>query len=480
MNLHNFGAVVRDGLRLSLLLPPRSTPLDRGLGTFLLLSLLTAAMGAYWQWLLVEPPRLFSAAGLQTEATKLLLVLIVAAVLCALCARRALFWTVAGWLQASALLPALVTIAVCGIGGIDAAFSPWTWGGLALWAFAIMLRLAWFLAGAKALRSIAAAGLAFGLSMLPWFTLLDSMWLWETDWEAQYAESSEVPYDDGALMAPEATMYAQPERLAAAIDGLLPQRPDTIDMYALAFGGDASQGVFRNEIEYVEQLFATRFDARGRVLALLNHRDSAETRPLATATNLERGLLALGQRMDPAQDILFVYLTSHGSEDHELYVNQPPLPLDQLTPQRLREALDASGIRWRVLVVSACYSGGFIDALRDPQTLIITAARADRPSFGCEPDSEITWFGQAFMVEALNQTTDLRAAFELASAAIAQREKAQEFDPSEPQWDAGAQVLGQLQHWREGLATGPAVSFVPKRSDAETTADNEKATSAAK
>ena len=57
-------------------------------------------------------------------------------------------------------------------------------------------------------------------------------------------------------------------------------------------------------------------------------------------------------------------LTSHGSEDHEFYINQPPLPLDPLTPQRLRVALDASGIRWRVIVVSACYSGGYIEALR--------------------------------------------------------------------------------------------------------------------
>lgn len=269
-------------------------------------------------------------------------------------------------------------------------------------------------------------------------------------------------------------MYAQPERLAAAIDAVLPQRPERIDMYALAFGGDAGQDVFRNEVEYVEQLFARRFDARGRVLALLNHRDSAGTRPLATATNLERGLIALARRMDPAQDILFLYLTSHGSPGHELYVNQPPLPLDQLTPQRLRSALDASGIRWRVLVVSACYSGGFIDALRDPQTLIVTAARADRSSFGCEPESEITWFGHAFMAEAMNETTDLRAAFDLASATIAQREKAEEFDPSEPQWDAGERILAHLQRWREGFEAGAPVPFAPSGVERADAGGNEK------
>lgn len=475
MNLRNADAVLRDGVRLSLLLAPRRTPLDRGLGTFLLLCLLTTVIAAVWQWLLIEPPRLFNSAGLQAKSAESLLTLSAAALLCAVCRRRALFWTVAGWLEASALLPALATAAVCVIGGWEAVFSPWTWGGLLLWGGAIMLRLAWFLSTGKAWRSLAAAALAFGINVLPWYTVLDNAWLWGTDWEAKFAANPDVSRDIGELAEPETTMYAQPARLSAAIDSVLPQRPGTIDMYALAFGGDAGQDVFRNEVEYVEQLFAQRFDARGRVLALLNHPDSATTRPLATATNLERSLLALGQRMDPAQDILFLYLTSHGSPEHELYVNQPPLPLDQLTPQRLRAALDASGIRWRVLVVSACYSGGFIEALRDPQTLIITAARADRSSFGCEPESEITWFGHAFMAEAMNQTTDLRAAFDLATATIAQREKDEEFDPSEPQWDAGEQVLGQLQRWREGFEAGAPVPFAPSRDEVADASINEKA-----
>ena len=480
MNLRNVGAVLRDGVRLSLLLGPRRTPLDRGLGTFLLLCLLTAIIAAVWQWMLIEPPRLFNSAGFQARSVGALLTLIAATLLCAICRRRALFWTVAGWLEASSVLPALVTVAVCALGGWEAVFSPWTWGGLLLWGGAIMLRLAWFLTGGKAWRSLAATTLAFGISVLPWYTVLDNAWLWDTDWQAKFAANPDMGDDNGELAEPEATMYGQPERLAAAIESVLPQRPDTIDMYAIAFGGDAGQDVFRNEVEFVEQLFARRFDARGRVLALLNHPGSAATRPLATATNLERSLIALGQRMDPAQDILFLYLTSHGSPEHELYVNQPPLPLDQLTPQRLRHALDASGIRWRVLVVSACYSGGFIDALRDPQTLVITAARADRSSFGCEPESEITWFGHAFMAEAMNQTTDLRAAFELARATIAQREKAEEFDPSEPQWDAGDRILGQLQRWREGFEAGAPVPFAPSDAEAIDASANEKADRAKK
>src|SRR5204862_49693 len=79
-----------------------------------------------------------------------------------------------------------------------------------------------------------------------------------------------------------------------------------------------------------------------------------------------------------------------------------------------RAALAGSGIRHRVAVVSACYAGGFIPALRAAHTMVIAAARADRASFGCGAESEITYFGHAFLVDALNQTEDFNAAFGLA------------------------------------------------------------------
>lgn len=455
-------SVLDGGLRLSLLLAPRRTPLDCGVGTFLFTSLLLAAVGLAWEWRLFDPPRTLNGFGLQTWAMRAMLALAASALLCALCDRRALFWTVAGWLQASMLLPTVLLACVGLAGGWEALLSPWVWGAAMAWTFAILLRLAWFLTRSRVGRGLAAP-LAAAVLLLPWL-VLQSQLLWTTDWQAlsedtsQFGDGSGEP---GELADPEAAMYALGTRLDAAAAALAPQRPGTVDMYVLAFGGDAGEDVFRNEVEYIERLFPQRFDAAGRVLGLLNHPDSVATRPLATATNLERGLVAIGERIDAAEDIVFVYLTSHGSEDHELYVNQPPLPFDQITPLRLRAALDASGIRWRVVVVSACFSGGFIEALRDPQTLVITAARADRTSFGCGSESDITWFGNAFVAEALNRTADLRAAFDLAAAAIAEREAAEEFDPSEPQWDAGERILAQLDRWRAGFTPGAALPFVP-------------------
>ena len=57
-----------------------------------------------------------------------------------------------------------------------------------------------------------------------------------------------------------------------------------------------------------------------------------------------------------------------------LEVSLPPLELAPLTAPALRSLLDDAGIKWRIIVVSACYSGGFVDALQDDNTLIVTAA----------------------------------------------------------------------------------------------------------
>src|SRR3546814_18531152 len=109
--------------------------------------------------------------------------------------------------------------------------------------------------------------------------------------------------------------------------------------------------------------------------------------------------------MDRDEDLLLLYLTMHGTEDHELAVTFPPLLEEWITPPQLRAVLDDAGIRNRVVVISACYSGGFLPDLRDARTLVITAARADRASFGCGNESAATWFGRAWLVAGLNPGT---------------------------------------------------------------------------
>ena len=119
--------------------------------------------------------------------------------------------------------------------------------------------------------------------------------------------------------------------------------------------------------------------------------------------------------------------------------DQPPLSLVELSPPGLRQLLDDAGIKWRIIVVSACYSGGFIEPLQDEYTLIVTAARADRKSFGCGNDSDSTFFGEAFFQKGMATADSLAAAFDAAKVRVGEREQAGGFSPpSEPQWWVGS------------------------------------------
>jgi hypothetical protein len=251
----------------------------------------------------------------------------------------------------------------------------------------------------------------------------------------------------------------QPEILARAADALQPQRPGHVDLFAVGFAGDGTERVFRNEVEYFARLMSTRFDAEGHALSLVNSSKRSDSVPMATLDNLREALRRVAARMDTHEDVLVLFLTSHGTEEHELVVERPPLQLKQIRPRDLRAALDDAGIRWRVVVVSACYSGGFVDALRDPRTLVITAARQDRTSFGCGSESRITWFGDAFLVHALNETTNFQLAFVQARGLIRDWERRDDETPSEPQIAAGSEIGPKLVAWQQTAKPGAPVPF---------------------
>ncbi len=253
----------------------------------------------------------------------------------------------------------------------------------------------------------------------------------------------------------------QQSLLEQALAALAPQRPDRADLYVLGFAGDGHEDVFRNEVAYLKLLFEQRFDARGQVLTLVNHADSLGDAPLPLATldNLRIALSRIGTIMDPGQDLLLLFITSHGSADHEIQLQLYPVVEATIRPEQLRAALDDAGIRNRIVVVSACYAGGFVPALRSPDSLIVAAAREDRPSFGCGADAAATYFGRAWLVEGLNRTSDLVAAYDLATRRIADRERQDEYPASLPQIDIGANIAQRLHDWEHGINIGPPVPY---------------------
>ena len=80
-----------------------------------------------------------------------------------------------------------------------------------------------------------------------------------------------------------------------------------------------------------------------------------------------------------------------------------------------------------------------------PNTLVITAARADRVSFGCSEEGDFTYFGRALFAETLQQTRDIVETFTQAQARVAEREQADHYQALEPQRGAPEQIV---EHWR--------------------------------
>ena len=254
--------------------------------------------------------------------------------------------------------------------------------------------------------------------------------------------------------ASEQVLAAQPQLLYDALTELEDERPGQIDLYFVGFAPYAGEDVFRKDIEVARELFDDRFDTVGRSVVLINNPKTVLEKPLATVSNLRLTLAEIGQAIDRDDDVVMLYLTSHGSSDHRLTIDFPPLELEQLSPAALRKILDDSGIKWRIIVVSACYSGGFIEPLKDENTLVITAAAADRTSFGCGSASEATYFGDALFQHALRFEDSFIKAFEQARERIAARERAEHRSPpSNPQLSVGSAMEEKLKKLEGALRT---------------------------
>lgn len=474
-------ATLWNGLRAVALRAPRINPVEIGPGVFLALILVYIGVAIALATIEVARPWTFIPFGLTTVLTDSLLTLAAAWVLVRAMQRDGIVWGVASLLLAATIATSVVVHWPLGWAEAALAHQQHLIAALLIeivsrgWWLGVLIAVAHWLAPRQKIRAVVAGLLAYAVSAAIWWWV-PAMPLLTTAHVTTPAPvtttAPESPDDDGDdETEPEGTtpsfdaeqvIYNQQNLLDEAEAKLKPQTPGVVDLYVIAFAGDANEGVFHNEAEYVEKLFGERFGAEGRVLVLENNAATVDTRPLATLTNLSWALDDVAKKMDPAEDVLLLYVTTHGSHDHQLLVDLDPLPLDQIGPDDLADALKTKpGIRWKVLVVNACYSGGFVDVLRDDSTMVITSARADRTSFGCGVDSDITYFGKAFLAEALNNTTSIPEAFAQAKKSVAEWETADKEEHSEPQIASTRSIEAKLETWRRRLKPGPAVPFAP-------------------
>lgn len=316
------------------------------------------------------------------------------------------------------------------------------WGALLVWNTLVVLHILGLLNTAGAWRHAQAFGLYLLIYIFPMLLFIGGPQFW---YRAPTKPRHADPWAVYRRIDGEALMYAQPHRLDAVLDRLRPHREGSTDLYFVGFAGYARQNVFRKEVEFTRHLFDTRFNTRGRSLMLINNLKTRHSIPLATATNLKAALKGIGKIMNRKRDVLVLFMTSHGAErPPELDVDFWPLDLDQITPLRLRQDLNAAGIKWRILIVSSCYSGGFVKPLETPYTLIVTAAAADRTSFGCANDRNFTYFGEAFVRDQLSHTYSFIDAYRKAATEIHRRELREHLRASRPQLFVGAAMRPEL------------------------------------
>lgn len=340
---------------------------------------------------------------------------------------------------------ALFPVAICTVFGFGAVVNPLAW----LWYAGLERELSqrdWYLAvGLQLLPGIVALALAMRRRGhrppswgLPVLGLLAAQWFVITVVPPEPLFYAEAAGDDYVDLDIEALYDAQGGLMQAQIDALAPQRPGVPETYALLLGGAAHQSVFRSEVEKAGPILDAALGSKGRRLALVNSDAGPFDYPMANRANLRRGLNALAERMGP-EDLAFLYLTSHGGKD-VLSLSFWRAQTRDLTAAEFAEMLEESGIGPVVIVLSACHSGSFLDEIAGPDRLVITAAAADRTSFGCADGRDWTEFGQSFFDRALRAEHDPRRAFALAIRDVANKELWGLRRPSRPQIAEGARI----------------------------------------
>jgi hypothetical protein len=428
---------LRQSLRLLTLRSVDNTALTGSAASIILPTLLALLLWAGFNWLNNQPEPQFFPYGLPPLAWYVLAAVLAATTL-TLLSRPALTFA-----RACALVALLAPVLVIGQFLIGR-FVPERWtelamAGLALYAASYCLVGLRSITGSKQIVATA-GGIAVAI-LAVWLgnVLYVEPALWTSDQETEDEDA-----EDGDWAAAEPILFQQAARIDASVAHLVRPAGDTPVGFFVGFAGYGDQKVFAEEIEFAAQRFAKRYDTAQRTLLLINDRRSLEAYPLASGTALSYALKAVASKMDLDRDILFLALSSHGSEDPLLSVTNGTLPLQDLSGETLARVLRESGIKWKVIVISACHAGAFIEPLKDEQTILITAAAADKSSFGCADDRDLTYFGEAFYRDALPDATSLRDAFDKAKALIAEREQEEGVEASLPQAYFGEQIEKQL------------------------------------
>lgn len=220
------------------------------------------------------------------------------------------------------------------------------------------------------------------------------------------------------------------------------------------FAMNSTSKAFRSDI-FTAEAFVKRVDPKAIVFKLDNPAlGDAPIWPLATPENLVSTLAKVSALARP-QDKVIILMTTHG-QVNSLSLNlsnQLHLSLNSDVMQRLLYGLRNKPT---LLILSACYSGSFIEPLASPNRIILTAAAKDRSSFGCNFDSKNTFFVKALLGQPTTAQDNLGEMMSRAKVEVDRLEKAMRLSPpSLPQSSVGKQVESWANQPLKNWLTSP-------------------------
>ena len=391
----NLGA----GARLALGMPVRRLAFRIDLAQLLLVLLFSSLIDVAGDWLRYGPDGRFSWLGAGNEFFTFGLLIAAAALIAIARHHPSLALAIPVIVLASAPVVQLGDIALSLVRGtldIPQFADSWLAYVIPAWFVAMILRAAWVAfdgEGRRRLPAAIAAGIVLAAPtwLAPYF-FAPSPW-WESD------SSPDEGAGAGATPVSELVQAAQSRLLDDALGALDDERPGVIDLYFVAFAADAREPALREDALHAQQVMDERWDTRGRSLVLANDPATLMETPFATVSNLREALREIGAAIDSESDVVMIYIAGRGGASG-VEVSHPPLDLLPLAPSTLRALLDDAGIKRRIVVVSACRSAAFAQALADESTVVLAAGGGDDGA--CAP-ADMRALGDALFTRGLAQ-----------------------------------------------------------------------------
>ena len=245
-----------------------------------------------------------------------------------------------------------------------------------------------------------------------------------------------------------APVFAQDAPVAPVTPPPQQPEPSSLTWKATFLAGDNQLAVFDNATKTLKDMFLRMGLESANIKELSATRAEQQRGALpSTAENLESALRDLSVKKG---DACLVHLTSHGTRQGFFLRNAPTI-----SPARLNSVLESGcGDQPTVVLISACYSGVFLDpVMLKPNRIILTAAAADRTSFGCSSENQYTYW-DGCLIDSLTQSDNWNVLYGALQRCVESKEAQRRFTPSLPRAFFGDGIAGL----RTPAAPPPAVA----------------------